>query len=416
MDFKKGTIFVLVISLILVIMIVNFTNIPVLKNNTVSLSDFFKVDVNTVYSYEGTSEYSHALMLQDVTNKDNAKQFNFKGYMTEGIGPIDLEGRERTFFISYHVYDDKVIREDENGKRIVLKTPLKEGTTWNTVVKINNQEYNAKSTITELKDIADKGESRLRSVVETKVNLGSQFNNNVYLEKEVYDFGRGLVYFEKPIYLDNHTSMSFNYSLINTMEKEKFLKFIEELKSKINIQDTKTAILAEDQLIEKTSIIFNHLQELDWSEIANYVHEDKGLIFSFYANLGSPDSYENVFTKEQVSSMGDNKNLYIWGYDNSELAFKYKPNDYVKELLLKGYYSKEEIEYTEITYNDSVINSGGVLNTIHEYYPEAIYVEYYAPAPNVEDKFHHWQALRFVYEKVDKDWYLIAIVRDIHNP
>lgn len=173
----------------------------------------------------------------------------------------------------------------------------------------------------------------------------------------------------------------------------------------------------EERLIEKTAKVFNNMQNLNWAELATYVHEDKGLTFSFYANFGSPDSYEVTFTKAEVSSLREENNTFILGYDNGDNAFEYTPNEYVIELLLKGYFSKEVLDYSVISFNEPYRISAGIINTIHDYNPQAVYIEYFAPAPEGDDdKFHHWQALRFVYEEHGKEWHLVAIVRDIFNP
>ncbi|WBL17094.1 hypothetical protein [Sutcliffiella sp. NC1] len=173
----------------------------------------------------------------------------------------------------------------------------------------------------------------------------------------------------------------------------------------------------QGHLTEKTADVFKDMENLNWEGIATHVHEEKGLIFSFYANLGSYDSYEVKFTKSEVANLGEDTRSYIWGDGFDEKSFEYTPNDYVNSYLLKGYYSKEVLDYSVITYNEAAYVSGGIINTIHEHYPEAIYVDYFAPAPEGDDdKFHHWQALRFVYEEVEGEWYLIAIVRDVFNP
>ena len=70
--------------------------------------------------------------------------------------------------------------------------------------------------------------------------------------------------------------------------------------------------------------------------------------------------------------------------------------------------------YDEITYNDSDI--GTAPNTIHDIYPNAIYVEYLDEPDRYSFEWHYYQAIRFVYEEIDDEWYLIAIVRGAYNP
>jgi hypothetical protein len=122
---------------------------------------------------------------------------------------------------------------------------------------------------------------------------------------------------------------------------------------------------------------------------------------------------ENLhFTKEQVETFKEEQTEFIWGYDNADRAYKYTPDRYIEEYLLRHY--GKEVKYSVITYNDSISPTGGIINTIPATFPEAKYVEYYAPAPENNDL--SWQALRFVFEKRNKNWYLLAIVRDVYSP
>ena len=169
-------------------------------------------------------------------------------------------------------------------------------------------------------------------------------------------------------------------------------------------------------LTEKTATIFKDLESLNWEGIATHVHEQKGLTFSFYANLGSFDSAELTFTKSEVANLGEDNTSYVWGYDNADRGHEYTPNNYVKEILLKHEYSREVLDYAFVHFNKQAFVSGGVINTIHEYHPDAVYVDYFSPPTEAEYGEYHWQALRFVYEQTDNQWHLIAIVRDVHNP
>jgi len=65
-------------------------------------------------------------------------------------------------------------------------------------------------------------------------------------------------------------------------------------------------------------------------------------------------------------------------------------------------------------YNDS--NIGTMINTIHDIYPNAIYVEYIDEPDRDSLVWYYYQAIRFVYEEIDDEWYLTAIVRGAYNP
>ncbi|MCT8138524.1 hypothetical protein H1D32_12700 [Anaerobacillus sp. CMMVII] len=175
----------------------------------------------------------------------------------------------------------------------------------------------------------------------------------------------------------------------------------------------------ETVLLTKTETVFANLNTTNWSALANQVHPEKGLFFSFYAAVGSPNSDEVHFTKENLGQL-EGTETYIWGYDMGDYAFEFSVNDYTSKFLVNhsmrwdGENSKE-IDYDVITFNDSVVQSGGIINTIPDFFPDAKYVEYYSTPPS-EELWHQWQALRFIYEEFEDEWYLIGIVRDVHSP
>ncbi|MER1958382.1 MAG: hypothetical protein ABS942_13460 [Solibacillus sp.] len=111
-------------------------------------------------------------------------------------------------------------------------------------------------------------------------------------------------------------------------------------------------------------------------------------------------------SKKEISGINDTK--YLWGKDESEKEFEMTLHEYVQQMLLRRW-GREEVDYNIITFNKPAENFAGVINTIHEYYPDAKYVEYYSPGINE----HLFQSLRFIYQKRDGEWYLIGIARDV---
>ncbi|QOR64793.1 hypothetical protein IM538_13095 [Cytobacillus suaedae] len=185
------------------------------------------------------------------------------------------------------------------------------------------------------------------------------------------------------------------------------------------ISEDESIVLSDKEvLLHKSEKLLNNLKELNWTEFSKEVHPEKGLTFSFYADIGSPNSNEITFTKNEVEKFSTDEEIYTWGYDFSDKAYNYTANEYVTNYLL-SHLLVNPLDYTEITYNENYFVSGGIINTIHEYYPEAIFVEYHSPPPtdpSNEYAEYQWQQLRFVYEQVESEWYLFAIVRDVHSP
>ncbi len=175
----------------------------------------------------------------------------------------------------------------------------------------------------------------------------------------------------------------------------------------------------EGELLEKSETIFRLLEQLNWTELADHTHPEKGIFFSFYADAGNPFSNEVTFSRSEFGEL-DGSEPFIWGYDMGDYAFEFTVNDYISKFIVNHSMrwdgeNSQEIDYEIITFNNSVVQSGGIINTIPEYFPEAKYVEYYSPPPS-DDLWHQWQALRFIYEQYDGSWYLIGIARDVHSP
>ncbi|ADC51747.1 spore germination protein-like protein [Alkalihalophilus pseudofirmus OF4] len=167
----------------------------------------------------------------------------------------------------------------------------------------------------------------------------------------------------------------------------------------------------KEKLLKKADTALLTLSKQDWPSLSKMTHPDKGLTFSFYAAIGTDEDNDVTFTKEEAANLG-NDTEYIWGYDHGDQQFIMTAHNWVTNYLLM-HQGVSSVDYTEVTYNDSIVESGGMINTIADEYPEAKYVEYYSPPSDIE---FDWQALRFVFEEKEGEWYLVAIVRDVYSP
>ena len=165
----------------------------------------------------------------------------------------------------------------------------------------------------------------------------------------------------------------------------------------------------EKELLALSEEIFSLLKASNFEKISELVDAEHGVTFAFYADFGNPDGYGGQYvnlSKNEISKANDTK--YLWGKDEAEREFEISLHEYVQQMLLQRW-GKEEVDYSIITFNEPAENFAGVLNTIHEYYPNAKYVEYYSPGKDE----HSFQSLRFIYQQRDGEWYLIGIARDV---
>lgn len=165
----------------------------------------------------------------------------------------------------------------------------------------------------------------------------------------------------------------------------------------------------EKELLALSEEIYSLLKEASYEKVAEKVDPEHGVTFAFYADFGNPDGYGGEYvnlSKKEISEKNNTK--YLWGMDESEKEFELTLHEYVQQMLIQRW-GKEEVNYSITTFNEPAENFAGVFNTIHEYYPDAKYVEYYSPG----ETEHLFQSLRFIYQERDGEWYLIGIARDV---
>ncbi|WP_336045980.1 hypothetical protein [Solibacillus ferritrahens] len=165
----------------------------------------------------------------------------------------------------------------------------------------------------------------------------------------------------------------------------------------------------EKKLLALSEEIFSLLKDSNYEKFAEKVDQEHGVTFAFYADFGHPDGYGGEYvnlSKKEISERNNTK--YLWGADESGKEFEMSFHEYVQQFLLRKW-GMSDADYSIITFNEPGENFAGVINTIHEFYPNAKYVEYYSPG----ETEHLFQSLRFIYQERDGEWYLIGIARDV---
>lgn len=172
---------------------------------------------------------------------------------------------------------------------------------------------------------------------------------------------------------------------------------------------TQPAINIEQHLLQLSDELMTYLQQQDFDKFIEHVDPVDGALFSFFADFGNPEGYGGPYITLKRKQLENSEAEYIWGYDESGKAFEMTFPQYVNDFLLKRH--GHNIIYTTISFNDTSYDNASMKNTIHEYYPDAKYVEYYSPP--LDENGQLFQAIRFVYQERDGRWYLIGIARDV---
>lgn len=156
---------------------------------------------------------------------------------------------------------------------------------------------------------------------------------------------------------------------------------------------------------EKANEVVQLLKEKNAKELSEYVHPEKGLLFSPYVFINE-DAV--TFKQENVKTFFDDQEAYRWGaYDGSGEEIKLTPSEYYAKFIYDGSYEQaDEIEV------DSTKSRGNTIRNIQEVFPDAHTVEYFIKGT---EEYGHmdWKALNLVFEKDGQgEWKLVAIVHD----
>ncbi|MDV2582797.1 hypothetical protein [Alkalibacillus haloalkaliphilus] len=159
---------------------------------------------------------------------------------------------------------------------------------------------------------------------------------------------------------------------------------------------------SESIVIEQSKNIIEHLANEDYSAVADFVHEEQGLLFSPYINVSEDDL---IFTAEEVANFETDETVYVWGTeDGSGYDIELTPMEYHEEYIYQHDYTNPDERLVDEFEDRSMME-----NNIQEYFPEAHVVEYYVEGSDDMD----YGSINLVYEENDAgEWKLVAIVNE----
>ncbi|WP_338787651.1 hypothetical protein [Metabacillus sp. FJAT-53654] len=169
--------------------------------------------------------------------------------------------------------------------------------------------------------------------------------------------------------------------------------------------DEQTEEEAKEIIMEKADEVLKLLKEKNAIELANYVHPEKGVLFSPYSFV---DKDAVTFDIEKVEGFFEGAETYTWGtQDGSGEPIKLTSSDYYSKFIYDSKYDHaDEIEF------DRKEARGNTIRNIAEVFPNSHSVEYYVKGTE-ENGNMDWKALNLVFEKdAEGEWKLVAIVHD----
>ncbi|WP_163536675.1 hypothetical protein [Gracilibacillus sp. YIM 98692] len=198
---------------------------------------------------------------------------------------------------------------------------------------------------------------------------------------------------------ENHTT--FDEAIDGSINSKSFHSSdIEEQPSKESAQDTKSVIL------DQADYIIELLANQDYKQMAEHVHQEKGVLFSPYVHVNENDL---IFDANEVAAMMEDNSQYVWGSeDGSGFDIELTPAEYHEEYVFPA----DFLDADEINY-DQTENRATMKNNILEYFPDAHTVEYHNTGSDAE---FDWKSLFLVFEQNQSgDWKLIGLIGDRHS-
>lgn len=161
----------------------------------------------------------------------------------------------------------------------------------------------------------------------------------------------------------------------------------------------------EEMMLEEASKVISLLKAKDAKELTNYVHDDKGVLFSPYAHI---EKDAVTIKKEEIVEVFQSQEKKTWGTrDGSGEPIELTPNEYYSEFIYDANYAEAD----EVVL-DPTEARGNIKRNINELFPDAHVVEYYVKGTDENDNMD-WKALNLVFEKDQiGEWKLVAIVHD----
>lgn len=157
------------------------------------------------------------------------------------------------------------------------------------------------------------------------------------------------------------------------------------------------------------------LQNHEWSELAAYVHPDRGVLFSPDAYVEPDDAV--VFSREEVRDLAQDTELYLWGNeDGTGDSIRLTPSAFMEEHI-----TDRDFTAARRGSRDEVMGRSNTLNNVpdafHDQPPgmrsseEITFIEYHIPGSSEFGEMD-WASLRLVFQREDDTWYLVGVVRD----
>lgn len=160
-------------------------------------------------------------------------------------------------------------------------------------------------------------------------------------------------------------------------------------------------------LEQQANAILRALDQRDMDTLADYVHEEKGLLLSPYLSVS--DSTVR-FSQPEIATLLDDEATYLWGYGEANTDIRMTPAEYfVQHLQVERFFEADEVLV------DTTSPESDPTNYLSSVFPDAKVVEFYTVGTEQYSGLD-WRSLHMVFEQEDGEWRLIALINNLFTP
>ncbi|RZJ75748.1 MAG: hypothetical protein EOO47_19380 [Flavobacterium sp.] len=203
------------------------------------------------------------------------------------------------------------------------------------------------------------------------------------------------------------------FSFITACTSDKKDNKIEDSAAVTSIDTAKpeTPKVDSDGLSQQDSIkatarqVLTFLKQNNYAELIKYFSQD-GVRFVPYGFIDTANSKK--LTPEVFLESINKKWTLTWGsYDGTGDPIKLSVPAYLKKFVYNAdYLAAEAVGY------DQIIKQGNSLNNLKTIYPNHHFIEYHFSGFDQKLDGMDWTSLRLVFEKVDGQYFLVAVIHD----
>ena len=173
----------------------------------------------------------------------------------------------------------------------------------------------------------------------------------------------------------------------------------------VNTVTPAAPVPTEQAVLDRAAEVVAALKDKDMARLSTYVDPLLGLRFSPYAAVKDTDL---VFPVDTVAGLMADSTVFTWG--------AYYATGEPIELTFADYYAKfiYDVDFAnapQVELNHR-LGVSTTLDNSHEFYPNALIVEYYFPGFDPQFEGMDWRSLRLVFQQAKDTLYLVGIIHD----